>query len=42
MALVAPYSVMPLIAYRVRRNSGIIGYYGHEQPNHGRGFYRVP
>jgi hypothetical protein len=30
-----------LIAYRVRRNSGIRRYYGREQLNDGCGIYRV-
>ena len=33
--------VMLLIAYRVHRNSGIFGTYGHEQLNHSCGIYRV-
>ena len=31
-----------MIVYHVPRNSGMIDCYGREQPNHGRGVFRIP
>ena len=31
-----------LLAYRVRRDFGIVEYYGRKQRNHGRGIFGIP
>ena len=42
MVVGMPHSVGALLAYRARRNFGTIDCYGREQPNHGRGIFRIP